>query len=110
MGINVHRVRMANFGLGLGLAATAGSLLAPIFFIFPMMGWVPAIKGFVVIIIGGMESVEGAIIGGFILGLAESFGGQFISTEYKAAVGLVIMLIVLIIRPGGIMGRRVRAG
>ncbi len=107
MGINVHRVRMVNFGLGLGLAAAAGSLLAPIFFIFPMMGWIPTIKSFVVVIMGGM-TVNGSIFSGFILGLIESFAGHIISTEYKIAVGLIIMLLVLMFRPEGLFGRRVR--
>ncbi|MFQ5711930.1 MAG: branched-chain amino acid ABC transporter permease [Candidatus Geothermarchaeales archaeon] len=106
MGINIHRIRMINFGLGVGLASVAGSLIAPIFFIFPMMGWIPTIKAFVVIIMGGM-TVEGAIFSGFILGLAESFGGQFISTEYKAAIGLIIMLLVLVFKPEGLFGKRI---
>ncbi len=88
--------------VGSALAAVAGALIAPIFQIFPTMGFVPFIKAFTVVILGGLGNVIGAIYAGFILGIAESLGATYFGMQYREIVGFVIFLLVLIFLPGGL--------
>ena len=106
MGINVNQVFMVTFALGAALSAAAGALLGPIFDIEPLMGHLTLIKAFIVVIMGGMGNISGALYCGLILGVAESLGGGFISTQYKDVFGLVIMILVLLFRPQGLLGKR----
>ncbi len=105
MGIGIDRVYTVTFAIGSALAAAAGALIAPIFQIFPTMGFVPFIKAFTVVILGGLGNVIGAIYAGLILGIAESLGAAYISTAYKDSFAFVILILVLLFRPSGLMGR-----
>jgi branched-chain amino acid transport system permease protein len=105
MGISIDRVYTFTFAAGSALAAAAGALIAPIFQVFPTMGFVPFIKAFTVVILGGLGSVIGAIYAGFILGIAESLGAAYISTAYKDSFAFIILILVLLFKPSGIMGR-----
>jgi branched-chain amino acid transport system permease protein len=105
MGIDVNKVFIVTFGLGAALSAAAGALLGPIFGIEPQMGHLTLIKAFVVVIMGGMGNITGALYCGLILGVAESLGGGYISTDYKDAFGLIIMILVLLFRPQGLLGK-----
>jgi branched-chain amino acid transport system permease protein len=109
MGVDVRRITLITFGIGAGLAGAAGSLLAPLFYVEPAIGLPFTIKSFVVVVLGGMGSFWGAILGGLILGIAESLGAVYISAEYQILVGFVLLLVVLLVRPQGILGRRLRA-
>jgi branched-chain amino acid transport system permease protein len=109
MGINIRRIYMFSFGLSCSLAALAGGLIGPLHTVSPMMGELPVIKAFSVVIMGGMGSVEGAVCAGFILGVAESLAAGFISTSYKDAIAFGIMILVLLLRPHGILTRSDRA-
>jgi branched-chain amino acid transport system permease protein len=104
MGINVKRVRMMVFALGTALAAAAASLIAPIHLVHPGMGGPVILKAFVIIILGGMGSIPGAIIGGFLLGLVESLSGGYISTAYHEVFSFGVLVTVLAIRPTGLFG------
>jgi len=106
MGINIRRIYLFSFGLSCALAALAGGLIGPLYTISPMMGEVPVIKAFSVVIMGGMGNVQGAIVAGFILGVVESLGAGFISTSYKDAIAFGIMILVLLFRPQGIFGKQ----
>jgi branched-chain amino acid transport system permease protein len=101
----LNRVFIVTFGLGAGLSAAAGVLLGPIFDIEPFMGHLTLIKAFVVVIMGGMGNITGAFYCGLILGVAESMGAGYISVDYKDAFGLAIMILVLLFRPQGLLGR-----
>jgi branched-chain amino acid transport system permease protein len=105
VGINVERMDMLSFGIGAGLAGAAGTLWVVSGQVFnPYMGSVPAVKAFAIVIIGGLGSIPGAIIGGLILGIAENFTVFTIGGAWKDAVAFLILIIVLIVKPTGLFG------
>ncbi len=108
VGISIDRVSSLTFGIGTALAAAAATLIAPIFLVYPTMGGMPNLKAFVVIIIGGMGSIPGAVIGGFMLGLIEALGGGYISTDYKDLFAFGALVTFLTLRPMGLFGKGVR--
>ena len=108
VGISIDRVSSLTFGIGTAMAAAAATLIAPIFLVYPTMGAMPNLKAFVVIIIGGMGSIPGAVIGGFMLGLIEALGGGYISTDYKDLFAFGALVTFLTLRPMGLFGKEVR--
>jgi branched-chain amino acid transport system permease protein len=104
MGVNVDRTAIITFALGTALACSAGVLLAPSLYLYPTVGEILVAKCFVIVVLGGLGSVPGAIAGGLLLGVVESFGAVYISVPYKDAIGFVIFLLVLLFRPSGLFG------
>jgi len=107
-GINVRRLDEIAFGIGVGLAAAAGALLAPVFLVWAESGSVPTMKGFEIIVIGGLGSIPGSIIAALLLGLVESLGSVYISSVYRDLFGFVILILILVFRPNGLFGERER--
>ncbi|UOQ94618.1 branched-chain amino acid ABC transporter permease [Halobacillus shinanisalinarum] len=105
VGINTNKVAMLTFMISGGLAAIAASLSAPINLVFPGMGHLVILKAFVIIILGGMGSIPGAIIGGYILGFSESLGATYISSDYKDIIAFVLLILILSIKPKGLFSR-----
>jgi branched-chain amino acid transport system permease protein len=105
VGINTNKVAMLTFMISGGLAAIACSLAAPINLVFPGMGQLVILKAFVIIILGGMGSIPGAILGGYILGFSESLGATYVSNDYKDIIAFVLLVIILSIRPKGLFAK-----
>ena len=106
MGINVENISMITFGLGAALAAAAGVLLVPSLYLYPTVGEILIVKCFVIVVLGGLGSVPGAIAGGILLGVVESYGAVYVSVAYKDTIGFIIFLLVLLFRPQGLFGAR----
>lgn len=104
LGISVAAMVLITFAYSAILGALAGVLVAPILFVSVGMGSTLALKAFAANIIGGYGNIPGAILGGLIIGLAETLGAAYISTAYKDAFGFLILLIVLLVRPRGLFG------
>jgi branched-chain amino acid transport system permease protein len=104
MGIDVRRVATLTFGLGTALAGVAGVLLGPSLYLYPTVGEILIVKCFVIVVLGGLGSVPGAIAGGILLGLVESFGAVYVSMAWKDGIGFLIFLLVLLYRPSGLFG------
>lgn len=103
MGINVERMDMLSFGLGSALAAAAGALLAMSGQPFsPYTGTIPAVKAFAIIILGGLGSIPGSIVGGLIYGVAENIAAFFFGGPWKDATAFAILIVVLVIKPSGL--------
>jgi ABC-type branched-subunit amino acid transport system permease subunit len=103
MGVPVGLVHTATFAIGSGLAAAAGSLLGPVFMVSPTMGDLVGLKAFAIVILGGLGNLPGAAIGGLALGYVEEFGSGYLSTEYRDAFGFVLIVLVLAVRPQGLV-------
>ena len=104
MGIRVERVSAITFGLGIACAGIAGALLLPIFWTNPTVGAPYTLKSFVIVVLGGMGSVQGAALGGLLLGVAEQFTAYAWADRYAEVVNFVIFLLVLLFRPQGLFG------
>lgn len=105
MGVNIEKMMLVAFGIGVAMAGTAGVLLTPIFYVYPYVGFVYIVKAFVVVVLGGMGSIVGAALGGILLGVTEQLGTLFIAAGYKDAFGLIIFVLVLLFKPSGLFGR-----
>jgi len=107
VGIDVERIDIISFGLGCALAAAAGTLWVVSGQVFnPYMGSIPAVKAFAIIILGGLGSIPGAIIGGLLMGIAENGAAYLFGGIWKDAVSFIILIIVLIVRPTGLFGEK----
>jgi len=105
VGINVERMDVLSFGIGCALAAAAGTLWVVSGQVFnPYMGSIPAVKAFAIIILGGLGSIPGAIIGGLLYGIAENAAAYFLGGVWKDAISFIILIVVLVFRPTGLFG------
>lgn len=105
MGINVKRMSILAFGLGSSLAATAGALISPTYYIFPQVGGSFTLKAFVITVLGGMGSVPGATLGGIIIGITESLSAVVFGGGWKDVLVYVFFILVLLLRPAGLLGK-----
>lgn len=106
MGVNVSMVSLVVFGISSALGVSAGALIGALLAIAPGVGEGLAVKGFAVLILGGLGSIPGAIVGGLILGVSEAMAAGFISSAYKDVIAFLVMIIVLLFRPEGLLGKR----
>ena len=109
MGISVNKTIVFTFALGSVLAAAGGILYASAYpQIDPVMGTMPGLKAFVAAVLGGIGSVPGAMLGGYILGIAETLTKGFISSQFADAISFSLLIIILLVKPTGIMGKKIR--
>ena len=106
MGVNIEKVYVFTFALGAALAGAAGALYGILFNFSPTIGALPTIKAFAIIIIGGLGSIPGAVIGGLLYGIAENTAVYFLGGVWQDAVAFALLIIVLVIRPTGIFGEK----
>jgi branched-chain amino acid transport system permease protein len=107
MGIRIERVSATAFALGVACAGLGGALLLPVFYTYPTVGEPLQIRSFVIVVMGGMGSIEGAALGGVVLGVAEGLTAYLGSDSYSPIVDFVIFLAVLLVRPSGFFGKGV---
>ena len=109
MGINVDRTIALTFAIGSGLAAIAGVLLSSAYpSLSPYTGSMPGIKAFVAAVFGGIGSIPGAMVGGILLGIIEIFSKAYISQELSNAIVFAVLIIILLVKPNGLLGKKVR--
>lgn len=107
MGINTNRIIVFTFGIGSVLATVAGNLIG-IYYdaVYPSMGYSMGMKAFAAAILGGIGSIPGAVIGGFLIGIVEILGSAYVSSGYRDAFAFAVMIIILVVRPSGLMGKK----
>jgi branched-chain amino acid transport system permease protein len=108
VGINTVRMNMIAMALAGLLAGAAGAAMAPIFLVYPDVGQIPVIKAFVIIVLGGMGSIPGAVVAAIILGIVESLGSVYISVAYRDVFAFLVLIGVLLFRPHGLFGQKER--
>ena len=108
VGINTIRMNVIAMALAGLLAGAAGAAMAPIFLVYPDVGQIPVIKAFVIIVLGGMGSIPGAVIAASILGLVESLGSIYLSVAYRDVFAFLVLIGVLLFRPNGLLGQKER--
>lgn len=106
MGVNIEKVYIVTFALGAALAGASGALYGIIFPFSPTIGALPTIKAFAIIIIGGLGSIPGAVIGGLLYGIAENTAVYFLGGDWRDAIAFALLIIVLVIKPTGIFGKK----
>jgi branched-chain amino acid transport system permease protein len=107
-GIRVEVIFPMAFVIGVSLAAFAGVLMAPVLSVSPFIGLAPTLKAFVIVVIGGLGSVPGAVAGGLLIGLIESFAGTFVSASLAEILQFLVVIAVVLLRPQGLLGRKER--
>lgn len=105
MGVSVPRAIGLTFGLSFAVASIAGVLIGPLYFVSPDMGDMVGLKAFSAAVLGGINSIVGTIIGGILLGLIEATAAFYISTDYKDVFAFAILMLMLVVRPHGLLGR-----
>ncbi len=108
MGINVNKVISFTFALGSGMGAMAGIMVSMYYnTMYPTMGYNAGVKAFAAAVLGGIGSVPGAMFGGIVLGIAETLGAGYVSSPYRDGVAYAVMILVILFRPSGLLGRAV---
>ena len=104
VGVRVEQVHMLAFGVGAAVAGAAAALMAPITLLYPDIGFALFIKGFAAAVLGGLNSMGGALLGGLIIGIVESLAGGYIATSFLEVSAFVVIMITLIFKPSGLLG------
>ena len=106
MGIDQYKIYNIAFGLGTALAGVAGCVLIPFYYVYPTVGVVFDIRAFIIVVLGGLGSIPGALLGGLVIGLVESVFAQFMASTWTEAIIYAIFLIILFVKPSGFFGNK----
>jgi len=104
MGINVYRIYNIAFGIGIAAVGVAGAILIPLFYVHPFAGDVFDIRAFVIVVLGGLGSVPGALLGGIVIGVIESVAGQYLTMTWATVIIYIVFLLILFLKPSGLFG------
>ena len=104
VGVKVEQVHMLAFGVGAAVAGAAAALMAPITLLYPDIGFILFIKGFAAAVLGGLNSMAGALLGGLMIGVVESLAGGYIATSFLEVSAFIVIMITLIFKPSGLLG------
>jgi branched-chain amino acid transport system permease protein len=104
MGVDSYQIYAVAFGIGASITAVGGGLLVPFHYVYPTVGVLYSVRTFVVVVLGGMGSVPGALLGGILIGLMDSIGAQFIKASWVTVFIDLVFLVVLFVKPSGLMG------
>jgi len=110
VGISPRKIAMLTMAVGSGLAAVAGGLLAPISQVSPTMGDSLVLKAFIIVVMAGMGSINGALVAGLLVGITESFGSAYFSPHIRDAYSIIFLIAILIFKPSGVFGKAERVG
>lgn len=105
LGINVARVYMLTFVIGVALAAVAGVLMSPIYFVYPTMGIDAILRAFIVVIVGGMGSLAGAVVASLLIGQVESLASLWISPTWAETLVFIVLIVTMVVKPTGLFGK-----
>jgi len=105
VGINVKKVGSVTIALSAALAGIGGALVGPLYLVYPTMGLLPCLKAFIVVIVGGVGDIKGIVVAGILLGMIESIGTIYISSSYKDVIAFTILILVLLIKPSGLLSK-----
>ena len=106
VGVDIQRVFPLTFGIGAAMAGATGPLVAMTYSFSPVLGATLTMKAFVIVVFGGLGSVPGAIVGGLVLGVAEHVATLFVGPGYQEGIGFIVLLVILVLRPSGLLGKR----
>jgi branched-chain amino acid transport system permease protein len=106
MGIDQYKVYNVAFGIGTALAGVAGCVLIPFYYVYPSVGVVFDIRAFIIVVLGGLGSIGGAVVGGLVVGLIESVFAQFMTSTWTEAIIYAIFLVILFVKPSGLFGHK----
>jgi branched-chain amino acid transport system permease protein len=104
MGINIDRIYNVAFGIGIAIVGVAGAVLMPFYYVHPVVGVVFDIRAFIIVVLGGLGSIPGALLGGVIIGVVESLGAQFMTATWTEGIIYAIFICVLFLKPEGLFG------
>ena len=104
MGININRMYNIAFGIGTAIVGVAGAVLLPFYYVHPTVGVVFDIRAFIIVVLGGLGSIPGALLGGLIIGFIEMFGAQFMTSTWTEGIIYAIFIAVLFLKPQGLFG------
>ena len=108
MGIPTNRIVSLTFAVGSALGAIAGILIGPLYLVYPTMGSLAGLKAFTAAVLGGIGNIAGAMVGGLLLGTIESLAAAYVSSGYRDAIAFGVLILVLLFRPWGLLGRPTR--
>jgi branched-chain amino acid transport system permease protein len=106
MGVNQYRIYNIAFGLGTACCGVAGCVLIPFYYVYPTVGTIFDIRAFIIVVLGGLGSIPGALLGGILIGITQSVGAQFMAATWTEEIIYVLFLLLLFVKPSGLFGNR----